>query len=231
MASLTEPFGTQPTLPQLSCTDQGISLCANTNWSYNLIRPQSLQVQKWASGTRCSWLTLSFAALPSADKIPASFGWISHSLSRGVKAYVRPLSYVSLDSCSAVVVQSWVEERNLEKMQQGAHTCTAATPGLRLESHRDGWFCTQRNSSLAPNFSIQMFLSALRTGTMTFRWAFGSCVCEYLEKKGSQTCLGLQEATVTKWKPTFTEQTSSSRMVLVGGHSPHARFCPWLRAH
>lgn len=107
-----------------------------THWSYNHIRPHALQVQKWASGTWCSWLTLSFGALPRADKISASFGWISHSLSRGVKPYIRSLSYVSLDSCSGVMVQSRVEERNLEKMQQGAHTCTAATPGPHLESHR-----------------------------------------------------------------------------------------------
>lgn len=94
-------------------------------------------VQNQASETWCRWPALSFAALPSAHKmLSVSFGWISHSLSRGVKDYIRSLTYFGLNSCSRVMEKSWMEERNLEKVQQGAHACSSATPGQHLESQR-----------------------------------------------------------------------------------------------
>lgn len=94
-------------------------------------------VQNQASETWCRWPALSFAALPSAHKmLSVSFGWISHSLSRGVKDYIRSLTFFGLNSCSRVMEKSWMEERNLEKAQQGAHACSSATPGQHLESQR-----------------------------------------------------------------------------------------------
>ena len=76
-----------------------------------------------------------------------------------------------------------MEERNLEKFQQGAEACTSANPGQQLESQRrEGELRTQKSSPLVSNFSIQMALSVLEAGTPTFQWAFES-VCEYLEHK------------------------------------------------
>lgn len=95
------------------------------------LQPQQI-TQKWALGTWCSWQTFSFVALPSMYKISSSFGCISHALSRGVKGYIKSSTYISLDSCSKVMEQSEMEE----KMQQGAHACTAVSPGKYLRSQR-----------------------------------------------------------------------------------------------
>jgi len=65
-------------------------------------------------------------------KISSSSGCISHALSRGVKDYIKSSTYISLDSCSKVMEQSEMEE----KMQQGAHACTAVSPGKYLRSQR-----------------------------------------------------------------------------------------------
>lgn len=68
-------------------------------------------VQKQASGTWCRWQAVPFVALPRAHKmLSVSYSWISHSLSRGVKDYIRSLTYIGLNSCSRAM-----EETNLGK--------------------------------------------------------------------------------------------------------------------
>lgn len=111
----------------------GIPLCANT--SSLKLQPHQI-TQKWALGTWYSWQTLSFVALPSTYKISIFFGCISHSLSRAVKDYIKSSTYICLDSCNKAMEQSEMEERSLEKMQQGAHVCTAVSPGKYPRSQR-----------------------------------------------------------------------------------------------
>lgn len=172
LANLPGPFWAVPT--------RGFpSMRTVTRWSYKHSSLHMPWVQKRASGTLCRWRALSFAALPGAYKmLSVSFGWISNSLSRGVKDYIRSLTYIGLNSCSRVMEQSWMEERNLEKAQQWAHACSLATPGQRLESQRrDRELCMQKSLPLASNISIQMVLPALRAGTVTF-W----CLCLWIPR-------------------------------------------------
>lgn len=171
-------------------------------WSYDHSTLHTPWVQKRASGTWCRWQVLSFAALPRAYKTSASFCWILHSLSRGVTDYIRSLTYVGLNSCSKVIEQSWMKEKNLEKEQQWAHACSLATPGQRLESQRreGDFFYTEEFITCIKHSHPNSFVCAVGwdCDNSTAFWVF---ISEHLEHKCSQNWPGEQEATVTNQQP------------------------------
>lgn len=151
-------------------------------------------VQKQASRTWRRWLAVSFAALPRAHKMPVSYGWISHSLSRAVKDYIRSLTYIGLNSCSRVV-EGLDRGNKLGKKRNSENMPAAQPPQGHVWSLREEW----------ESFAHRRFPSkwlCLPWGMEL--WLFGgllSSVCVYVEHKCPWTLLGQPEATVTNQEP------------------------------
>lgn len=176
-------------------------------WRYD---PSSLHTpwaQKQASGTWCRWHAVSFVALPRAHKIlSVSYSWISHSLSRGVKDYIRSLTYIGLNSCSRVM-EGLDGGNKLGKKRNSEHMPAAQPPQANGWNIREEWesFAHRKDYHLHQRFPSKWL--CLCWGLEL--WHFGGLlnpVCEYIEHKRPWTLLGQPEAIVTNQEPSQSTQ-------------------------
>lgn len=187
-------------------------------WSYNHSSLHTLGVQKQASGTWCRWLALSFLALPRAHEMPVSYSWISHSLPRAVKDDIRSLTYIGWNSCSGVT--EGLDGGNKAGEKHSSEHMPAAQPAQgNVWSLREEWReeITTRTKGVHPNG----FACAAGCNS-DILWAFEFCLWIHRTQK-SLDLPGAARGYSNKSR-TIPEHTSSSCMVLMGGHSPQSRF-------
>lgn len=133
--------------------------------------------------------------------MPVSYGWISHSLSRAVKDYIRSLTYIGLNSCSRVV-EGLDGGNKLGKKRNSKHMPAVQPHQGHVWSLREEWesFAHRRDRHLHQRFPSKWL--CLPWGMEL--WLSGgllSSVCVYIEHKCPRTLLGQPEAIVTNQEP------------------------------